>query len=117
MALWPAASDDPSYFRLTDLGASVGNYYGLSLAVDSAAGPLFVSVAHAAETDALRYGLDLGVRLIDTAEMYGEGVAEEIVADAVAGRRDEVFIVSKVYPYNASRKGARPEKMSVRDWS
>ena len=57
VALWPAASDDPSYFRLTDLGASVGNYYGLSLAVDSAAGPLFVSVAHAAETDALVHSL------------------------------------------------------------
>src|SRR5436190_1157889 len=60
----------------------------------------------AAEVDALRYGLDLGVKLIDTAEMYGEGVAEEIVAEATAGRRDDVFIVSKVYPHNASRKGA-----------
>jgi diketogulonate reductase-like aldo/keto reductase len=59
-----------------------------------------------AEVDALRYGLDLGVRLIDTAEMYGEGGAEEIVAEAVAGRRDKVFIVSKVYPHNASASGA-----------
>jgi diketogulonate reductase-like aldo/keto reductase len=60
----------------------------------------------AAEVAALKLGLELGVRLIDTAEMYGEGKAEEIVADAVAGRRDEIYIVSKVYPHNASRKGA-----------
>lgn len=59
----------------------------------------------AAEADALRAGLDLGVSLIDTAEMYGEGGAEEVVGDAIAGRRDEVFIVSKVYPHNASRRG------------
>jgi diketogulonate reductase-like aldo/keto reductase len=59
----------------------------------------------AAEADALRFGLDAGVRLIDTAEMYGEGGAEEVVGDAIAGRRDEAFIVSKVYPHNASRKG------------
>ena len=60
----------------------------------------------AAEVEAIRYGLDLGVRLLDTAEMYGEGIAEEIVAEAIEGRRDEVFLVSKVYPHNASRKGA-----------
>ena len=60
----------------------------------------------AAEVDALRCGLDLGVKLIDTAEMYGEGGAEEVIAEAVAGRRDDVFIVSKVYPHNASRQGA-----------
>jgi diketogulonate reductase-like aldo/keto reductase len=59
-----------------------------------------------AEAAALRYGLDLGMTLIDTAEMYGEGGAEEVVGDAIAGRRDEVFVVSKVYPHNASRKGA-----------
>jgi diketogulonate reductase-like aldo/keto reductase len=53
----------------------------------------------------LRQGLDLGLTLIDTAEMYGEGGAEEVVAKAVAGRRDKVFIVSKVYPHNASRDG------------
>ena len=53
---------------------------------------------------ALMLGLDLGVRLIDTAEMYGEGRAEELVGEAIAGRRDEVFVVSKVYPHNASRK-------------
>jgi diketogulonate reductase-like aldo/keto reductase len=58
-----------------------------------------------AEVAALRFGLDAGIRLIDTAEMYGEGGAEEVVGEAVAGRRDEVFIVSKVYPHNASRKG------------
>jgi aldehyde reductase len=54
---------------------------------------------------ALRLGLDLGMTLIDTAEMYGEGGAEEIVGQAIAGRRDEVFLVSKVYPFNATRKG------------
>ena len=59
----------------------------------------------AQELDALRYGLDLGYRLIDTAEMYGEGVAEEIVGEAIAGRRDGLTIVSKVYPHNASRAG------------
>jgi diketogulonate reductase-like aldo/keto reductase len=58
-----------------------------------------------AEVAALRFGLDAGVRLIDTAEMYGEGGAEEVVGEALAGRRDEVFVVSKVYPHNASRKG------------
>ena len=58
------------------------------------------------EVAALKAGLDLGVTLIDTAEMYGEGGAEEAVADAIAGRRDKVFIVSKVYPHNASRAGA-----------
>jgi diketogulonate reductase-like aldo/keto reductase len=60
----------------------------------------------AAEADALKLGLDLGMTLIDTAEMYGEGGAEEVVAEAVKGRRDETFIVSKVYPHNASRAGA-----------
>lgn len=54
------------------------------------------------EVQALRLGLDLGLKLIDTAEMYGEGGAEEVVRDAVAGRRGDVFIVSKVYPHNAS---------------
>jgi diketogulonate reductase-like aldo/keto reductase len=56
-----------------------------------------------AEASALRLGLDLGMTLIDTAEMYGEGAAEEVVAEAIAGRREEVFLVSKVYPHNASR--------------
>ena len=59
----------------------------------------------AEEAAALKLGIDLGIALIDTAEMYGSGVAEEIVAEAAEGRRDELFIVSKVLPYNASRKG------------
>jgi diketogulonate reductase-like aldo/keto reductase len=58
------------------------------------------------EIAALRAGLDLGATLIDTAEMYGEGKAESLVGEAIAGRRDEVFVVSKVYPHNATRKGA-----------
>jgi diketogulonate reductase-like aldo/keto reductase len=57
------------------------------------------------EVAALRLGLDLGMSLIDTAEMYGHGAAEEVVGEAVAGRRDEVFIVSKVLPIHASRLG------------
>jgi len=57
------------------------------------------------EAAALKLGLDLGMSLIDTAEMYGEGGAEEVVGKAVAGRRDQVFIVSKVYPHNATRRG------------
>jgi diketogulonate reductase-like aldo/keto reductase len=59
-----------------------------------------------AEVKALKLGLDLGVRLLDTAEMYGEGSAEEIVGEAMAGKRDSLYLVSKVYPHNASRKGA-----------
>jgi len=59
-----------------------------------------------AEVKALKLGLDLGVRLLDTAEMYGEGSAEEIVGEAMAGRRDSLYLVSKVYPHNASRQGA-----------
>jgi len=57
------------------------------------------------EVTALKLGLDLGVTLIDTAEMYASGGAEEVVAEAIAGRRDEVFLVSKVLPSNASRAG------------
>jgi diketogulonate reductase-like aldo/keto reductase len=53
----------------------------------------------------LRIGLDLGMTLIDTAEMYGSGGAEEVVADAIARRRDEVFLVNKVLPENATRNG------------
>lgn len=56
------------------------------------------------EALALRLGLDLGMTLIDTAEMYGDGGAEEVVADAIAGRRNEVFLVGKVLPENASRR-------------
>jgi diketogulonate reductase-like aldo/keto reductase len=59
----------------------------------------------AEEADALRVGLDLGMTLIDTAEMYGEGAAETVVGDAIAGRRAQAFVVSKVYPHNATRKG------------
>jgi diketogulonate reductase-like aldo/keto reductase len=58
------------------------------------------------EAAALKLGIDLGITLIDTAEMYGNGVAEEIVAEAAKGRRDKLFIVSKVLPYNASQHGA-----------
>ena len=57
------------------------------------------------EIAALRTGLDLGMTLIDTAEMYADGGAEELVAEAVAGRRDEVFLVTKVLPSNATRRG------------
>ena len=59
--------------------------------------------AHAEEVAALRLGIDLGMTLIDTAEMYGEGGAEEVVADAIEGQRNRVFIVTKVYPHHASR--------------
>lgn len=59
-----------------------------------------------AEAEALRLGLDLGMSLIDTAEMYGSGGAEEVVGEAIAGRRDSVFLVSKVLPFNAGRREA-----------
>jgi diketogulonate reductase-like aldo/keto reductase len=59
----------------------------------------------AAEVKAVKLGLELGIRLVDTAEMYGEGVAEEIVGEAMGRLRDEIYLVSKVYPHNASRKG------------
>jgi diketogulonate reductase-like aldo/keto reductase len=59
----------------------------------------------AAAVAALRAGLDLGMTHVDTAEMYGSGAAEEWVAEAIAGRRDEVFLVSKVLPQNASQTG------------
>lgn len=59
-----------------------------------------------AEIAALRHGLDAGMTLIDTAEMYGEGGAETVIAEAIASRRSSVFLVSKVYPHNASRQGA-----------
>src|SRR5437763_3379546 len=58
--------------------------------------------AHKDEIAALRLGIELGMTLIDTAEMYGEGGAEEVVADAIENQRDRVFVVSKVYPHNAS---------------
>src|SRR5881398_2668379 len=59
--------------------------------------------AHADEVAALRLGIDLGMTLMDTAEMYGEGGTEKVVADAIKGQRDRVFVVTKVYPHNASR--------------
>jgi len=59
----------------------------------------------AREVEALRLGIDLGMTLIDTAEMYANGGAEQVVAKAIAGQRDKVFIVSKVLPSNASRPG------------
>jgi len=60
----------------------------------------------AAEVAALREGLDLGLTLIDTAEMYGEGGAEKVVGEAIAGRRGQVYLVSKVYPHNAGARAA-----------
>jgi diketogulonate reductase-like aldo/keto reductase len=67
----------------------------------------------AAEVASVRHALDIGYRLVDTAEMYGEGGSEEVVGEALAQafrtgglRREEVFVVTKVYPHNASRKGA-----------
>lgn len=58
------------------------------------------------EVRALQQGLELGMTLIDTAEMYGDGGAEEVVGEALAGRRDQAFLVSKVYPWNAGRDSA-----------
>ncbi|MEC5405030.1 aldo/keto reductase [Paraburkholderia sp. MPAMCS5] len=59
----------------------------------------------AAEIDALRCGVELGMTLIDTAEMYGDGATESLLGEALAGLREQVFLVSKVYPHNASRRG------------
>ena len=68
--------------------------------------------ARAKEVAALRLGIELGMSLIDTAEMYGDGGAEEIVAEAIHGQHQGVFVVTKVYPHNASRvelpKAGRP---------
>jgi diketogulonate reductase-like aldo/keto reductase len=58
----------------------------------------------AQEIDSIRRGLALGLTLVDTAEMYGDGRSEQLVGEAIRGRRDEVFLVSKVYPHNASRR-------------
>jgi diketogulonate reductase-like aldo/keto reductase len=57
------------------------------------------------QLSALRTGIEIGLTLIDTAEMYGDGAAEELVGRAIAGRRDDVFLVSKVLPHHASREG------------
>ena len=62
--------------------------------------------SRAEEITTLQRGIDLGMTLIDTAEMYGEGASEQLIGEAIKGRRDEVFLVSKVYPHNASRKGS-----------
>lgn len=61
--------------------------------------------ARNAELASLRRGIELGMGLIDTAEMYGEGAAETLVGEAIAGHREQVFLVSKVYPHNATRRG------------
>ena len=63
--------------------------------------------ARAQEIASLRAGLDLGLTLIDTAEMYGDGRTEALVGEAIAGRRDEVFLVTKVCPHNASAQAMR----------
>src|SRR5438105_4414945 len=57
------------------------------------------------EVAALRTGIDLGLTVIDTAEMYADGGAERVVGEAIAGRRDDVFLITKVYPWNATREG------------
>ncbi len=57
------------------------------------------------EIATLQTGIDLGMSLIDTAEMYGDGASEKLVGAAIAGRREQVFLVSKVYPHNASQRG------------
>jgi len=57
------------------------------------------------DSDVIRAALDLGITLLDTAEMYGEGGAEEVIGQAIQGRRDGLFLVSKFYPHNASRNG------------
>ena len=59
----------------------------------------------AGEVAALRAGIDLGMTLIDTAEMYGDGASEKLIAEALAGRRGDLFLVSKVLPHHATRKG------------
>jgi diketogulonate reductase-like aldo/keto reductase len=75
----------------------------------------------AREVGALRLGLDLGMRLIDTAEMYADGGAEKVIGEAIAGRREQVFLVSKVYPHHASQRGVaaaceRSLKRLKTDW-
>jgi diketogulonate reductase-like aldo/keto reductase len=62
---------------------------------------------HADEVAAIRLGVELGMTLVDTAEMYGDGGAEQMLGDALEGIRDDVFLVSKVYPHNASARGVQ----------
>lgn len=67
------------------------------------------------EVDALRAGIDLGLTLIDTAEMYADGAAEEVVGEAIKGRHEKVYLVSKVYPWNAGgQKGIAACEASLR---
>ena len=66
---------------------------------------VFTATKRGAEIAALQCGIGLGLKLIDTAEMYGDGRAESLVAEAIAGRRNEVFLVSKVLPNHASKRG------------
>lgn len=63
------------------------------------------AATRAQEVNVLRHSIDSGITLIDTAEMYGEGGAEEVLGEAIRGQRDGLFLVSKVYPWNASRRG------------
>ncbi|CAN5137362.1 aldo/keto reductase [soil metagenome] len=71
-------------------------------------GSWYIERGHQGEAvAALRRGLDLGLTHVDTAEMYGDGRSEAIIGEAIAGRRDEVFLVSKVLPHNASKTGTR----------
>lgn len=63
--------------------------------------------SRAGEIAALQRGIDLGMTLIDTAEMYGDGASERLVGEAIRGRRERVFLVSKFYPYNATVRGAQ----------
>jgi aldehyde reductase len=60
--------------------------------------------SRAEEIATLQHGIDLGMTLVDTAEMYGEGASEQLVGEAIRGRRERVFLVSKVYPHHAGRK-------------
>src|SRR3954452_24153953 len=57
------------------------------------------------EIAALRLGVDLGMTLVDTAEMYGNGAAEQLIAEAIGDRRDELFLVDKVLPHHATHRG------------
>ena len=67
------------------------------------------------EIAALRTGIELGMTIIDTAEMYADGGAERVVGEAIKGRRDDVFVITKVYPWNATRDGmARACERSLR---
>ncbi len=65
------------------------------------------AATRAEEIASLQHGIDLGMALIDTAEMYGEGASEKLVGEAIRGRRERVFLVSKVYPHNAGKKAAQ----------